>query len=128
MEQARNFTARIGCWSAQHRKRAIFGWLAFVVAAVAIGFNVLPAKEIDQRAGGPGESGQAAKAIDGAFPDKSAEQVLVQSERLKAGDEPFKAAVADVTRRLEGHEGRGERRRPVSVPTGRSPRTGTRRS
>ena len=69
------------------------------------GFNVLPQKEIDQKAAGPGESGQAAKVIDGAFEDKSSEQVLVQSSELKAGDAQFKAAVADVTERLEETKG-----------------------
>ena len=53
----------------------------------------------------PGESGQAAKAMDGAFPEKASEQVLVQSKRLKAGDPQFKAAVADVTQRLEDTKG-----------------------
>ena len=30
----RNLAARAGRWSAQHRKKAIFGWLAFVIIAV----------------------------------------------------------------------------------------------
>jgi uncharacterized membrane protein YdfJ with MMPL/SSD domain len=105
MQQSRNITARVGRWSAQHRKKAIFGWLAFVVVSLIVGFNVLPQKEISSRASGPGESGQAAKALDGAFPDKSTEQVLVQSKKLKTGDTQFKAAVADVTRRLHDTKG-----------------------
>ena len=32
-----NLAARAGRWSAQHRRKAILGWLAFVFAAVAIG-------------------------------------------------------------------------------------------
>src|SRR5919106_6526645 len=36
-ENSTNLTARLGRWSARHRKTAIFGWLAFVVAAVAVG-------------------------------------------------------------------------------------------
>jgi len=31
--QSMNFAARAGHWSARHRKKAIFGWLAFVIAA-----------------------------------------------------------------------------------------------
>ena len=72
---------------------------------MVVGFNVLPQKQIDQQAAGPGESGQAAKVINGAFEDKAAEQVLVQSNQLTAGDPRFKAAVADVTERLEGTKG-----------------------
>jgi uncharacterized membrane protein YdfJ with MMPL/SSD domain len=100
-----NFTARVGRWSVQHRRKAIFGWLAFVLVSLVIGFNVVPQKEIDASEGVPGESGQAAKAIDGAFPEESAEQVLVQSPELTATDPRFRAAVADVTGRLERTDG-----------------------
>jgi heme transporter len=31
------FAGRMGRWSARHRKTAIWGWIAFVVVAVAIG-------------------------------------------------------------------------------------------
>ena len=32
-----NLAARVGRWSARHWKKAVFGWLAFVVVAFAIG-------------------------------------------------------------------------------------------
>lgn len=48
-----------------------------------------PQKEIDAKSPLPGESGQAAEAIDGAFPDESSEQVLIQSKQLKANDPQF---------------------------------------
>ena len=35
-----NLTGRIGGWSTRHRKTAIFGWLAFVIASFAIGTAV----------------------------------------------------------------------------------------
>jgi uncharacterized membrane protein YdfJ with MMPL/SSD domain len=95
----------MGRWSVQHRKAAILGWLAFVLVSLVIGMKVLPQEQIDPKAAGPGESGQAAKAIDGAYEDKASEQVLVQSTQLTAGDARFKAAVADVTHRLERTEG-----------------------
>ena len=100
-----NFAERIGRWSVQHRRKAILGWLAFVIVSLTIGMNLVPAKTIKGEEGLPGESGQAARAMDGAFPDKSSEQVLVQSKRLSAGDAPFKAAVSDVTRRLRHTKG-----------------------
>ena len=101
-----NLTARIGRWSAQHRKKAIFGWLAFVAVSMVIGFNLVPQKEIDNKtAGGPGESGQAAEVVNDAFRTESGEQVLVQSKSLQADDPQFKAAVADVTERLQNTHG-----------------------
>ena len=106
MQQSDNLTARIGRWSTQHRKTAIFGWLAFVLASVVIGMNLMPQKEIDpQTAGGPGESGQAAEALDGAFDEASTEQVLIQSTDLSANSTEFKSAVTDVTERLRETEG-----------------------
>ena len=78
-----NLTGRIGRWSVQNRKKAIFGWLAFVAAAMVIGFGVIPQEKIDNKtAGGPGESGQAAEVLNDAFPTESSEQVLVQSKTL----------------------------------------------
>ena len=35
MQPSRNIAARAGRWSAQHRKKAIIGWLAFVILAFA---------------------------------------------------------------------------------------------
>ena len=35
--QRSNIAGRMARWSAHHRKKAIFGWLAFVVLSVAIG-------------------------------------------------------------------------------------------
>jgi uncharacterized membrane protein YdfJ with MMPL/SSD domain len=101
-----NLTGRIGRWSVQNRKKAIFGWLAFVAAAVVIGFGVIPQEKIDNKtAGGPGESGQATEVLNDAFPTESAEQVLVQSKTLRSDDPQFKAAVADVTERLQDMKG-----------------------
>ena len=105
MQTPRNITSRIGRWSVQHRKAAILGWLAFVLVSLVIGMKVLPQEQIDPKAAGPGESGKAAKAIDGAYEDKASEQVLVQSKQLTADNARFKAAVADVTHRLERAEG-----------------------
>ena len=40
MRTTKNIAARAGRWSAQHRKIAIFGWLAFVIVAVLIGKGI----------------------------------------------------------------------------------------
>jgi uncharacterized membrane protein YdfJ with MMPL/SSD domain len=106
LNKSQNITGRIGRWSAQNRKKAIFGWLAFVAVSIVIGFNLVPQKEIDNRtAGGPGESGQAAEVLNDAFRNAAGEQVLVQSKTLQSDDPRFEAAVADVTERLQDTRG-----------------------
>jgi RND superfamily putative drug exporter len=100
-----NIAARVGRWSVQHRRKAILGWLVFVFAALAIGFNVIPQKEIEQNTGMPGESGKAGEVLNDAFPKKSSESVLIQSRTLKASDSQFKDAVGDVSQRLHRVEG-----------------------
>src|SRR5262245_59255279 len=111
----RNLTARAGRWSAQHRKKAIFGWLAFVIAAVFIGGSV-GTKTLGDSDVGTGESGRADKAISHHFPDKGSESVLVQSrDGARTNDPQFRAVVADVVGRLE----RTKNVRSVSSPYGR---------
>ena len=100
-----NLAARIGRWSVQHRRKAILGWLAFVFVSVAIGFNLVPQKNIENGEGMPGESGKAGEVLKDAYPDKAGEQVLVQSKSLEASDSQFKAAVADVSARLQHTKG-----------------------
>ena len=93
MDRSRNLAARAGRWSAAHRKTAIFGWLAFVIAAVMIG-GQLGTKTLDNNQSSIGESGRADKAVDKAFPDKAGETVIVQSENgARATDPEFRAAV-----------------------------------
>jgi RND superfamily putative drug exporter len=100
MKPTRSIAARAGRWSATHRKTAIWGWLGFVVIAFAIGgavgTNILQADQL-----GVGESGRADQTIEGAFPRSADELVLVQSDTATATDPSFRAAVADVERRLE---------------------------
>jgi RND superfamily putative drug exporter len=99
VEQTRSFAARAGRWSATHRKVAIWGWLGFVFLAFAIG-NAVGTETLQQDQLGVGESGDAAKTIDAAFPRSAGELVLIQSESSTANDPSFRGVVADVQRRL----------------------------
>jgi RND superfamily putative drug exporter len=82
-------------WSAQHRKKAIFGWLAFVVVLFAI--NILsPMKTIVFETSGPGESGRADTILYEDFKQPAGEEVLVQSDSLTTSDPEFRAAVQAV--------------------------------
>jgi RND superfamily putative drug exporter len=101
VQPTRNIAARAGRWSAQHRKKAIFGWLAFVIASLAIG-GALGTNTLKDEDSGVGESGRADKTLSEAFPQETSESVLVQSATLKTSDPEFKAGVDDVVQRLRG--------------------------
>src|SRR5437764_12811598 len=58
----KHLAARMGRWSASHWTTATFGWLAFVIAAFAIG-SVIGTKTIDPNASGSGESGHVMKTL-----------------------------------------------------------------
>ena len=94
-EHTRNLAARMGRWSAAHWKTATFGWLAFVVAAFAIG-DAVGIKTIDPATSGPGESGRADRILEAGFRQPAGERVLVESDTLRVGDPAFRAAIADV--------------------------------
>jgi RND superfamily putative drug exporter len=97
--QRSNLAARAGNWSAQHRKAAIFGWLAFVIVAVVLG-GMVGTKHIPQDNNGVGESGRAQQVLHDQFPQPANEQVLVQSSALTVSDPAFRNAVQDVMGRL----------------------------
>ncbi|MET0939087.1 MAG: MMPL family transporter [Gaiellaceae bacterium] len=94
-----NIAARMGRWSAQHRKMAIFGWLGFVVLSLAIGslIETNRATDLEQFTG---ESQAAEKALDEAGLRPNSEVVLLKSETLTLEDPEFKSAVRDVTAEL----------------------------
>jgi uncharacterized membrane protein YdfJ with MMPL/SSD domain len=98
----RNLAARAGRWSALHKKTAIFGWLAFVIAAFVIG-GAVGQKKIADEDQGNGSSRTADRAIAAAdFPDRASEQVLVQGRgKVKLGDPALNGAVKDVVARLQ---------------------------
>src|ERR1700729_843257 len=77
----KNLTARAASWSARHRRTAILGWMAFVVAAVVLG-SVIGTKRISSNNDGVGESARADHVINAKFPQYSGEQVLIQSNKL----------------------------------------------
>src|SRR3712207_796722 len=90
--------ARAGHWSARHRKKAIVGWLAFVLIALFVGGS-LGTKEIKDADTYNGESRTAERIIDDAgYPADVEEMVLVQSTTQTTADPAFRDAVADVKR------------------------------
>jgi uncharacterized membrane protein YdfJ with MMPL/SSD domain len=90
---------RAGRWSAAHRKTAIWGWIAFVVAAIAIG-GALGTKTLSNGSG-DGESARAEKTLENGFPQGASESVLIQSKGHESVRGPdAKAAVGAVESRL----------------------------
>ncbi|HEX8205033.1 MAG TPA: MMPL family transporter [Solirubrobacteraceae bacterium] len=99
---SRSLAVRIGHWSAQHRRIAVFGWLGLFVVSIAlaatVGMTTLKSEEL-----GDGESKQGDQILaDGGFNDRASEQVLVQARDggPSARDDAFRAAVSDVMQRL----------------------------
>ncbi|MGZ4396619.1 MAG: MMPL family transporter, partial [Gaiellaceae bacterium] len=96
-KKSNNLAARMGRWSAGHRKTAIFGWLAFVVLAVFLGMQV-GTKQINQNDTNTGQARKADHILKGAGFDSAKrfeEYILVQSKTHTASDPAFKAAVRD---------------------------------
>ena len=114
-------------WSARHRRKAIFGWLLFVVGAYLIGMAVGQRNLTDTQMGN-GESGQATQIYEKAFPYHSGEQVLLQGKGpVHFGDPVYALAVADLVGRLRSLNTIGDIRSPFSAggavlrsPDGRS--------
>ncbi|MGY1724490.1 MMPL family transporter [Blastococcus sp. SYSU DS0533] len=93
MDGSRNLAGRVGRWSARHRKTAVLGWLAVVLAAVAVGASVPQAQltSAEQTLGEPARAQQI--LADNGWEEPASEMVLVQRE----ADVPEAAATAALT-------------------------------
>jgi uncharacterized membrane protein YdfJ with MMPL/SSD domain len=90
-----NIAARMARWSAHHRKKAIFGWLALAVALFAISL-ASPMKQIVYETSQPGESGRAQEILYEDFKQPAGESILIQNDSLRATAPAFQAVVRDV--------------------------------
>src|SRR5436305_1413182 len=97
----RNVAARMGRWSASHKKTAIFGWLAFIAVAFLIG-NAVGTKQLDQNKVGTGESGHVDSVLRDEFKQAQVDQILIQSTTKTVDDPAFRAAIGDVVRTVGG--------------------------
>ncbi|WP_328539151.1 MMPL family transporter [Streptomyces sp. NBC_00344] len=75
-----NLAARIGVWSAHHRKTAILGWLLFVVLATGIG-GASGMIEMSESENGAGDSARAARILDDAGLSRPAGEMVMVSAR-----------------------------------------------
>jgi RND superfamily putative drug exporter len=90
-----NLAARMARWSAHHRKKAIFGWLALAITLFAVSIAV-PINPIVFETSGPGESGRAEKILYEDFKQPGGEAILIQHTSLAASDPAFQATVQAV--------------------------------
>jgi uncharacterized membrane protein YdfJ with MMPL/SSD domain len=102
-QKPKGIAARAGRWSAQHRKTAIFGWLALVIAAFVIGGPMGTGTKTTQQQA-TGDSGRAQSISEDAFPESTTgtgETVFIQSKTLKADDPEYRAVVRDLEKRID---------------------------
>jgi RND superfamily putative drug exporter len=106
----------MGRWSAGHRKTAIFGWLAFVIVAFAVGIAV-PMQTIDETDWNVGEARKGDHIIrDGGFAlDEQWEFVLIQSDTKTVDDAAFRAVVNDAVVALRGFDEVAKLRSPLAA-------------
>ena len=104
LQRSNNIAARMGRWSASHWKTAVFGWLAFVVAAFMIG-AVAGTKNIKQEDANVGQSHKADQILKQGFPqaDPQTEFVLIQSANLSVNTAAFRSTIDDVVAAVEGN-------------------------
>jgi uncharacterized membrane protein YdfJ with MMPL/SSD domain len=97
---AYHLAARMGHWSATHWKTAVFGWLGFVIAAVAVG-TLVGQQTTSMQSTNVGESHRADQILQQAGftqSDPLTEIVVVQSDSATVRDAPFRATVDGVVR------------------------------
>jgi RND superfamily putative drug exporter len=100
-EPRRNLAARMGRWSATHKKIAIFGWFALLVVAFMVG-KAVGTKNLDPQKSGSGESGHVDSVLADHFKQAQGDTVLFQSTAKIIDDAAFRAAVTDVARTVRG--------------------------
>ncbi|MGN6871003.1 MAG: MMPL family transporter [Solirubrobacteraceae bacterium] len=118
---SRNIAARMGRWSASHRKLAIFGWLAFVISAVVIG-TAVGQKTIDNQNNNVGQAHHADQILKQAGFNQSGgltEFVLIQNNKLTVKDHAFRAVVRDVERAVSPYHSRFDNFRSPLAPANR---------
>jgi RND superfamily putative drug exporter len=96
------FAARAGRWSAANRKKAIFGWLAFVIVAVAVG-QAVGMKTPSNDDSSVGDSGRADRIVSAHYPDSAGETVLIQGRHGQTyRDSDLRAAVDQTVKAVSG--------------------------
>lgn len=91
-----NLAARLGVWSAHHRKTAILGWLLFVVLATTVGGASGMVTASDEEMG-VGDSGRAATILKDAGVEEPAGELVMVSSKAADG---WRDAASDLSKAL----------------------------
>ena len=96
-----NLTLRAARWSAAHRRKAVLGWLAFVLVAFGLG-SVAGVVKMTTSDYAIGDSGAADRVLAREFPNqRSLEEVLIQSRTSsRLAPAQLQATVNDLVTRL----------------------------
>ena len=107
MQRAMNIAGRMGRWSADHWKTAVFGWIGLVLFFFAFGNIAMGLKQIEVDDAGVGQSHKADQILKEAFPERApqTEFVLVQSADRTVDDPAFRATVDDVVGSVSSNPG-----------------------
>ncbi len=96
----RNLAEASAGWSARHRRWAVLGWLVLVRGAYLAG-GLIGRRNLTDSEMGNGQSGQATRIFEQAFPFHSGEQVLPQERAAgRSGGPVLTTAVTDLVGRL----------------------------
>jgi uncharacterized membrane protein YdfJ with MMPL/SSD domain len=96
IDTSKGLAARLGGWSARHKKSVLLGWFVFVALAMLVS-TFLPANKLTEADQFTGESGRAEKTLESSFPKPAAEMVLIHSSTLTTDDPAFKRAISQAT-------------------------------
>jgi len=111
-----NLAGRAGRWSAANWKKALFGWLVFALAAMAVGTAVGHVQMKDSQMAS-GEVGRALQMLEAAgFKQPSGENVLVQSGRYTVDSRIMQSAIGGVVQNLARERNVTDLRDPRTLP------------
>ncbi|MFC9270357.1 MMPL family transporter [Streptomyces zhihengii] len=92
-----NLAARIGVWSAHHRRTAVIGWLLFVVLSTVVG-GASGMVEMTESEAGSGDSARAVRILaDAGLEQPAGELVLVSGDTADG----WRPAARDLTAAIE---------------------------
>ncbi len=103
MSGKRNIAASVGGWSVRHRVVAVVGWLVFVAVAVALG-SVSGQRNMTEEQYATGDSARAIQILDDADLKTPAGELILLTGKAPATSPSTRAAVTDLTTRLEQTE------------------------
>ena len=68
IDTSKGLAARLGSWSARHKKSVLVGWFVFVALAVMVS-GFVPANKLTKADQFTGESGRAEKTLESQLPE-----------------------------------------------------------